>query len=199
MREIRARGIATVIDLRSRDEIAYTGYGRLTDSGARVVEAADVDGSPPEADRAMVVETTHLDDVYWNYLTVGAPLFVRAFAELGRRETYPAVVSCFFGKDRTGVLVAMVLSCLGVETEAIVADYALSASQMDATVERLRRDSVYRETLDQTPTWRLSARPATMRSLLQRVDSHFGGAREWALRSGVSTAHLEGLQSALLE
>ena len=38
----------------------------------------------------------------------------------------PALVHCAHGKDRTGVVVAMILGCLGVSDEDIAQDYAMS-------------------------------------------------------------------------
>jgi len=124
---------------------------------------------------------------------------VRALRELGRPEAYPAVVSCFFGKDRTGVLVALVLACIGVESDAIIHDYALSANHMDDIVKRLRTNPVYDETLDRTPAWRLAAPSNTMATFLTRLDEDYGGARSWALRAGLTSTQLENLRTALLE
>lgn len=42
------------------------------------------------------------------------------------KERHPVAVYCTAGKDRTGVLVAILLSSLGVSDEEIVGDYALS-------------------------------------------------------------------------
>src|SRR5439155_1330692 len=39
----------------------------------------------------------------------------------------PAVIHCAAGKDRTGVIVALILDAAGVSREAIGQDYALSA------------------------------------------------------------------------
>jgi protein-tyrosine phosphatase len=53
---------------------------------------------------------------------------------LGEPEALPAVVYCAAGKDRTGVIVALVLSLVGVDRATIAADYALS----DAPAAALR-------------------------------------------------------------
>lgn len=142
---------------------------------------------------------TSLDDVYWNYLTRATPRYVRALRELSNPEAYPAVVSCFFGKDRTGVLIALVLACAGVERDAIVDDYALSASRMEITTKRLMKDPVYLEALALTPRWRLAAAPSTMSTFLRRLEEVFGGARSWALNAGLTDQQLDNLRETLLE
>ena len=46
-------------------------------------------------------------------------------------DSRPAVFHCTAGKDRTGLLSALVLSLLGVPEETVVADYALSGEAME--------------------------------------------------------------------
>jgi protein tyrosine/serine phosphatase len=47
---------------------------------------------------------------------------------LATRRSYPLVFHCAAGKDRTGVLAALILDIVGVERQAIVEDYVLTAS-----------------------------------------------------------------------
>ena len=47
-----------------------------------------------------------------------------------------AVFYCAAGKDRTGVLAAIVLAVLGVDDDDIVADYALTDSVARAILDR---------------------------------------------------------------
>ena len=42
----------------------------------------------------------------------------------------PAVVHCTHGKDRTGLLVALLLLLLGVSQKAVVRDYVLSEKEL---------------------------------------------------------------------
>ena len=189
--------VATVIDLRSSHEIAYTGHGLLGQSPIHVVETnatptLDVSMIPPADDSA------GLNEIYWRYLTGGAVNFVDALRVLSQVESYPAVMSCFFGKDRTGVLTALVLACLDMDPELIIEDYAQSARSMVNLCERLRTDPIYDETLDQTPSWRLAATPDTMVAFLERLTSEFGGAQSWALQAGVTATQLDSLRSIML-
>ena len=43
------------------------------------------------------------------------------------------VVHCHGGKDRTGIVVALLLSLAGVPRETVVEDYALSEAQLEPT------------------------------------------------------------------
>ena len=55
-------------------------------------------------------------------------------------DVYPAVFFCAAGKDRTGVLAAIVLAVLGVDDDDIVADYALTDSVARAILDRASRE-----------------------------------------------------------
>lgn len=46
-------------------------------------------------------------------------------------DTVPVLIHCAHGKDRTGVVIALILGCLEVEDEVIVTDYSLSEVRVD--------------------------------------------------------------------
>ena len=51
---------------------------------------------------------------------------VSALKLLSEPENVPAMINCAHGKDRTGIVSAIVMSLLGKPREAIIADYARS-------------------------------------------------------------------------
>ena len=59
-------------------------------------------------------------------------------ALLADPDRVPAVFHCAAGKDRTGVLAALVLSLLGVDDTVIATDYGLSRLGMEKMVEYIR-------------------------------------------------------------
>jgi protein tyrosine/serine phosphatase len=141
----------------------------------------------------------YLVNRYLFYLDTGAPAMVHALDEMGKEENYPLVFNCFFGKDRTGVLAALVLSCVGVEHDAVVEDYAFTATRVPLILEKLRRDPVHRDTIDQTDPVLLAANEMTMSRFLDEVDRRFGGARAWAQSAGVPRESLDALRDLLLD
>jgi protein-tyrosine phosphatase len=199
-REVRALGVRTVIDLRTPSEIARTGRGPLSDGQISFVNASVTrDGSELEARSEPPPDHDPLADRYLGYLEEGGSAFVQALQLMAVPHSYPIVFSCFLGKDRSGVLAALVLGCLGVTTPAIVEDYAASESSMSPLVERLRHDPVYRDTIERTPPNLLSANPQTMRTFLADLERRHGGARNWARHAGLTDHDIDALRRCLLE
>ncbi len=197
---LRSLGIATVVDLRSPVEVERTASALRADPMIRYVNTSVLsnDGLIERQEESSFDEG-YLARRYLHYLDVGRDAFSTAFAEMAAAENYPLVFNCFLGKDRTGVLAALVLSSLGVERDDIVEDYALTATRVPLIVEKLRNDPVHRNAIERTDPIVLDANALTMTTFLRDLDEHFGGARSWALAAGVSSDELDRMSELLLE
>ncbi len=196
----RRLGVASVVDLRSSAEVARTGRGLLELESLRFVNSpvlSDFEADEPRDES--IIDASYLSRRYLQYLDLGAPAFVVAIEEMSVPENYPLVFNCFLGKDRTGVLAALVLSCLGVERDAIVEDYAITDERVRLIMDKLRQDPHQREAVDQTDPTLLAAHEATMSSFLSDVDHRFGGARAWVEAAGVAPALIERLEELVLD
>jgi protein-tyrosine phosphatase len=141
-----------------------------------------------------------LEDVYRMVIeTRGAQLTVavRVLAEPG---ALPAIVYCTAGKDRTGMVVALALSALGVPDDQIVADYARSEQNMSArfraVIEARARAAGISE---QAVAAKVGAPPALMRETLARLKAHHGGAVGYLKAHGMTDAELAALRAGLVE
>ncbi|HWD96893.1 MAG TPA: tyrosine-protein phosphatase [Acidimicrobiales bacterium] len=196
----RRLGVASVVDLRSTAEVARTGRGLLELESLRFVNSPVLSNAETEEPREeSIFDESYLSRRYLQYLDVGAPAFVEAIREMTVPENYPLVFNCFLGKDRTGVLAALVLSCLGIERATIVEDYAVTDERVRFITEKLRRDPIHRETIDLTPRALLAAHEATMSSFLHEVDQRFGGARAWVEAAGITPEQVGRLEALILE
>jgi hypothetical protein len=106
------------------------------------------------------------------------------------------LVHCAAGKDRTGVVVALALSAVGVRREAIVADYVATGERTEALVERLRRSPTYADDINSKPP--RAPRPDTMAAFLEEVGSRYRGTRGWLAGHGFGGADLDLLRAKLL-
>jgi protein-tyrosine phosphatase len=195
----RNLGIVTIVDLRNVTEVERSGRGLLDSEGIRFISAPVLPENDMERREMAVLDDDYLTNRYLHYLEVGDSAFVRAIQEMAAGTNYPLVFNCFFGKDRTGVLAALVLSCLSVNRSEIVDDYALTATRVPLILQRLKADPVYRETIERTDPILLAAQAATISRFLVELDRRFGSARDWALGVGISSVQLAALEDQLLE
>lgn len=76
------------------------------------------------------------------------------------------IVSCTAGKDRTGLVIGLLLSALGVSIKNISRDYALSARQLRSKLYHFRHHWEKRGITSQQYAIRLETQASTMVSLL---------------------------------
>ncbi len=190
-------GIRHVLDLRSSHELRVEGRGRLADAPARFHHLPLFDGEVPEDQRRSSAELSLPDRYFLMAEFAGGPIG-RVIATIASADG-PAVYHCAAGKDRTGVISAILLGLLGVRDEIIVADYAASQENLDAIVDRLMATESYGETLSALPADTLHAEPDTMVQLLDRLRAKYGSVAGYAREIGLTDATLERLRRQLLE
>jgi protein tyrosine/serine phosphatase len=109
-----------------------------------------------------------------------------------------AIVHCAAGKDRTGVVVALALSAVGVPAEEVVADYALTDERIEAILRRLTSSRTYEDDLKDSEIDRHRPRPETMKAFLEQVEVRYGGVTQWLADHGFGEADLERLRARLV-
>jgi protein-tyrosine phosphatase len=128
---LSALGVATICDLRSLDERGSEPAPFAAD-GPTKVTSFDYDMGQSMASIGALMRATNREEAvaafsagYVQMADFLAPHFTDMFAKLVNGQT-PLAMNCSAGKDRTGMAAAMVLSVLGVDRDAVIADYALS-------------------------------------------------------------------------
>jgi protein-tyrosine phosphatase len=199
---LRGLGLRTVIDLRTRTELERFGRAGLTDDEVahhhlpmidevRSPEARIQEGVPTPAERG---------ELYLRMLEHGGPAVAESLRVLAGPRALPAVFHCTAGKDRTGVLAAVVLGQLGVPDGAIAEDYAVTEESVEATKAWLEaNDPGFTTTRAAYPTWIWEAPAETMLAFLARVREDHGSITDLLLGLGVTPATLHALGVALLE
>jgi protein-tyrosine phosphatase len=190
-------GLRDVIDLRSTAEVRSEGQGPLAGGDVRFHHVPLFDGEVREEDRERAAQFT-LADRYVFLAEVAGDRIARVLGLLADAEA-PAVFHCAAGKDRTGVISAILLGLLGVPDEVIVADYVATRETLDAIVDRLNALEGYRTMLAALPPDTMHANPETMFEFLQRLRARSGSMEGYALAAGVSAAAIARLRARLLE
>ena len=118
---------------------------------------------------------------------------------LCRAAALPALLHCSAGKDRTGIVTALVLAVAGVPDEYIAADYALSSVYLDpqrtAAIGHLQASTGLGDRLTASL---LASPPALILEVLARVRSTAGSADRYLIGHGLSAAELATLRAALV-
>jgi len=189
--------VTTVLDLRSPKEIERDGVGPFVDDALHYInipflhESSDT-GQPGRISEGLVKR-------YLSYLEFATDNVVRALETIADEKGLPLVFHCSAGKDRTGVLAALLLGCLGVDRETVVADYAAKQHAHDEIMEFLRRRPSYVDAVDDMDPSSFLSEPATMRDFLRTLDERHGGACGWALAHGLAEDVPARLKDLLLE
>ncbi len=122
-------------------------------------------------------------DLYAQALSKHARQFRAVFHELATQKEGAVVFHCAAGKDRTGLVSAMLLSLAGADRAAIVHNYALSGHYLEPHGDD-------RSAMRSTP-------PSAIEEFLNALDYQYGGARNYLLGIGVSSADIDVLGKRL--
>jgi protein-tyrosine phosphatase len=196
-------GIRTIIDLRMSLELqaepnAFAGstrlrYCHMNMMGDEPLEASSVAVRGGErADRTLASYSSILDQCH---ARIGEILAV-----LAAEESRPAAYHCAGGKDRTGIISALLLGLAGVSEETISADYGLSARYM--VDEYLSHD---RSGVDspEIHTWQDYQReycpPEGMQKVLAYLNQEYGGVEGYVRAVGLGDGEIHSLRASLVE
>jgi hypothetical protein len=135
---------------------------------------------------------------YGGYLEIGSENIRQVFQLFASADAFPAVVHCTAGKDRTGVIVALVLDLLGVEPETIAADYELSNAALPRLVAHLRGDAADAEAISESDLMQFAAPLEVMQGFLVHLHRQHGSARNFLTSIGVEDAVFDTLEQVLL-
>jgi protein-tyrosine phosphatase len=188
-------GVGDVIDLRSTMELDTEGRGVLAAEPLRFHHVPLFDGDTGQG-RERAAEIT-LADRYVLLAELAREPIARVLRILADADR-PAIYHCAAGKDRTGVISAILLGVLGVPDPVIVADYAATQETLDAIVDRLMSLEGYRTMLEHLPPDTLHAAPETMVDFLRRVAERHGSMEGYARAIGVAGDTLVRLRDRLL-
>ena len=188
-RQLIDLGVSTVIDLRTVDEAQQRGRFPVEDVPVRYVDLPLTDVLPTTEEMPSWAEASYVASRYALMVSEGAPALTGAFAALASGGSLPAVFHCSAGKDRTGVLSALILAFLGVPDETIVADYTLSGPAMEHLLERLKAE--YPDAVEDVMRYApavLQVRPETMEEFLGSLRDRYGTYDDLAASLGVTDA-----------
>jgi protein-tyrosine phosphatase len=115
-------------------------------------------------------------------------------------EPSPAVFHCTAGKDRTGIVSALLLLLLGVPREIVVGDYSLTALYTGGRIPAAEQWFTERGIDPELAAHLLSARRESMEAALSHLDAEYGGEESFLReRAGLDERVIASLREWLLE
>jgi protein-tyrosine phosphatase len=216
-------GITDVADLRSAREIERHGSGAVP-AGVEVHllhfhEVSAVDGEAPHesAFQKMMTEKPDNEDIsaaaqrfmteeYQRFpMLPGAQRALRQVITLlgaGR----PVIAHCFAGKDRTGFTVATVLDAVGIDHDAILADFLRSNQAVPRLREQIMESIRDRTETDEEITFAearltdavLGVAPEYLAASRRTIEENFGDLTGYLEAVGITADDLAKLRAFLL-
>jgi protein-tyrosine phosphatase len=192
--------LKTVIDLRSATRLEKTGVGRLNEIDVifhslplSIITEGDIEKKVLEgfSNSAEIYLFRIRDKEYGRSI-------IDALEIIAAPENYPLVFHCNAGKDRSGIIAAILLSALGITEEDIVNDYVLTAQSLKQFIERWDNDPETAHIHRQLPDFQKQARPEEMRLFLAGIRNKYGSAEGYLKTMGAEKSLTERLEKALL-
>lgn len=172
--------IRTIVDLRTSMEHERMGRYDLTDVG-EVVHLPVLDG-------ALISEKAHdgsldLASMYQAIAFDHADEIAIVLTLLADPDRLPAIISCTAGKDRTGIVVGVLLAMLSVPEETVLADYELSAAGL-ATLRGRIMARLIGDGVPNIPAAAFALEPAALAQVLEDIRLRHGTVTAYLIAAG---------------
>jgi protein-tyrosine phosphatase len=200
-RSLAEHGVQRIVDLRFPEELAEDAPRDVDIDVVHISvlgEAFDQD-YVAELDAHLQVVDDVADHYAWSYvdfLERYRDRFGAAFAAIAGPDG-PVVVHCMGGKDRTGLVAALLLRLAGVDRETIGADYALSSGNLaPATMQWVEAAA---DSAERAKREKLSHTPAEgMMRTLDEIERRYGDVASYLRAAGLDEAQIERLRDRLV-
>jgi protein-tyrosine phosphatase len=173
-------GVRRIVDLRFASELAADPPRELPVEVVHISVLPDEDSHHwPEIDAISddaPDDASGTRDVYLEFLERFRPRFVQAVEAVAAAPEGTVLIHCLGGKDRTGLVTALLLRLTDVPIPEIAADYALSAGRLTAWSEAWIAEAASDE--ERRRRVRISATPAeAMAAVLEELEQRYGDVR----------------------
>lgn len=195
---VAALGLTCVVDLRQKRFVEIS-LGFAADDVTHHIELVDQMIDYNNIPR--LEEPIDLTNMYIDLIGRCEPQLVRAIEIIADNVANgPVLVHCTAGKDRTGLVVALIQAGIGVTEESIADDFYRSDEP-----SRRRRAAMVKSPVTgdppvaRSPEFLWTAPRESMRLLASQAAEKFGSLQAWPLALGVSPAAIENLRIGLLQ
>jgi len=191
---------ASVVDLRSQFEVERQGIGLISEAGIKYHNICFMTDDDPGANASRYAHCTNMGEFYLEMARQKdyGKRIIEALEVIADPKNHPIVFHCAVGKDRTGMLAAVLLSLLGVAEKDIIEDYALSEPYMDELLAKLRNNPGENGGVLPIPDYFWKASPESMALFLSTLCKEYGSMNDYLTAHGAASSLPKRLQKALL-
>ncbi|MEM7125348.1 MAG: tyrosine-protein phosphatase [Chloroflexota bacterium] len=191
-------GLRTVIDLRFAHEVeSAPNVFANSDSVNYFNISLFANASPTNSPSGQRQPPTDLESIYKMILDERQSE-LKAVFDVMLNDAFPVLIHCTVGKDRAGVISALMLALAGVDHEMIAADYALTAEygadlfdELRASAATAGRDVAAFERF-------LEAKPEAMHNTLTYLNENYGGVVTYLEKVGLTQEQIDSLRQQIL-
>lgn len=169
-----ALDLRAVFDLRSAAELDTDGLGGFVGRRVPHHHAPMMAVALNPYDQTVDWRGIDLEERYVSMLEEGASAIRSVLDAVADPEPGAVVFHCSAGKDRTGVLAAVLLSAVGVDEDAVVADYELSQANIAEVIKGYRDEMKAAGLDDDAIAYLVSSPPERMRATLAQLRRRWG-------------------------
>jgi len=191
-------GLAMVVDLRQQTQFSRTpGFVEP----ARTAHVPLVDQVIDHADPPPLDTPSDMADLYAGMLAESSGQVARVLDVVAENlSTGPVLVHCAFGKDRAGLITALIHAAIGVRSDDIVADYARSdvpsQGRWAAMIEQPLDDD---PPIASLPATLFRAPTETIELVLARAVEEHGSLDAWVASFPVAPTTVDRLREGLVD
>ena len=192
--QLLAHGITTVIDLRMAWEIAEKPNVFSTSEEVRFL-VHDFWGDRFDDYRSLdktAAPEQKLADLYCAGLVKSGFVMAEIMTTFADGPEHGFTFHCRSGKDRTGLVAALLLAIAGVPDETICADFALTAAYLNS-------EPINPIDARQPGQWQRGCEPETMSLTLDFINSSYSDVFGYLAEIGVSQRQVESIRAKLLD
>lgn len=186
---LRKFGIKTVIDLRGNEEAEDMPSYFKDSEEFEYHHISLLEANPAFANTDMTMPEMY--ELCLNEYKENFAKALRIISSLGE----PFMFHCFCGKDRTGMLTALLLSAAGVENVDIIADYEVSYTYIKPFIEKEIRENT--GLIWEGKYERFYSRAEHMEHILDYIDRAFGGAIGYFRHIGLTEDEITKIKNLL--
>ncbi len=185
-------GLRTIVDMREDTELA--------DLPASVFPAGvAAHRNPLYRARISLADMDSLEEIYLEILRICGPEIAAVLEVLAAPDALPALVHCSAGKDRTGLVIGLLLSVLGVPDEAVAQDYGITETVWtDSERERMTRKGLAMGAKATRIKELMGSPPAVLHATLAWLRAEYGSVEAYLLAGGLRPESLATLRERLV-